>query len=253
LIGGAGRDVFRLGVGDGLDLVEAADTGSEDVDAIELTGNLTPDDIVVSRDFQNLYVAVKNASDRLLFVNYYSQNRLSVGEVRFSDGTVWSNVEAHLINTPTNGPDSLFGGNGVDVLSGLAGDDTLIGGGGDDVVIGGAGDDSVQGGSGDDVYRFDAGDGNDLIVEEDGVDRIAFGPGIEPQQLILTRSANNLKIALSVLDSVTVLGWFTNTAGALEGIEFADGTTWTQANILDALTSTPGTELDDRIFRYAAR
>lgn len=62
-----------------------------------------------------------------------------------------------VVNTPTDGPDSLTGDSANNLIKGLAGNDTLDGGKGVDTLVGGAGDD---------IYYVDV--PNDVVQEKDG-------------------------------------------------------------------------------------
>ena len=91
------------------------------------------------------------------------------------------------------GPDHLQGDDGADVLFGGDGIDMLLGGDGADTLEGGAEVDNINGGAGDDTYIVNKGDGEDHIfdTDENGVligdktGKIIFGPGIDPQTVIL--------------------------------------------------------------------
>ncbi|MDR6291368.1 MULTISPECIES: calcium-binding protein [Inquilinus] len=55
---------------------------------------------------------------------------------------------------PTDGNDTVSGGNGDDELSGLGGNDSLFGNGGDDILTGGTGADRLDGGDGFDLASY---------------------------------------------------------------------------------------------------
>jgi len=122
-----------------------------------------------------------------------------------------------------DGLDTLGGGAGVDVLYGEAGDDKLVGGaggdqllGGDgnDVLVGEAGDDMLDGGAGDDVYGFDAHSGVDRVVDASGTNRIIIN-GVASDRVWLTRSADDLKIAvIGGTSVVTVAGYYAATGAS---------------------------------------
>lgn len=130
--------------------------------------------------------------------------------------------------TGTEGADFIRGFAGDDALYGMGGHDTLEGGAGNDLLVGGEGSDLVQGGSGDDVYVYNLGDGWDTFIDSSGNDKILFGAGISAEHLTLTRVGNNdLMIAIDTgtqVGSILVQNQFT-TNGAIETIEFADGST----------------------------
>ena len=136
-----------------------------------------------------------------------------------------------------SGNDLLNGGDGIDMLDGGSGDDQLIGGAGSDLLAGGSGsdqftagsgDDTVTGGSGNDLYNFYRGDGQDRIVDSDASpgnsDHLIFGTMISPLGLVLSRQANDLRLAIhGSEDSVTIQNWYTSPTNQVENLEAGNG------------------------------
>lgn len=120
------------------------------------------------------------------------------------------------------GVDVLFGGNSGDFIFGDGGIDKLFGDAGDDVIAGGAGSDFIDGGSGDDVlsgnksgsvtpdFKFDSfifiGEfGDDIITDfELGFDLIAFGGGINFDDLSFSEIGADVLITVDFLGTQTV-------------------------------------------------
>ena len=127
-----------------------------------------------------------------------------------------------------DGIDRLDGGSGDDILRGGAGNDTIAGGSGSDKFTGGTGNDTLNGGSGNDLYNFSRGDGQDTISDADATpgnqDRLLFGTTINPLDLVLSRQANDLRIAIhGTTDSVMVKNWYTSpTTNQLEDLQAGD-------------------------------
>ena len=71
------------------------------------------------------------------------------------------------------------------MLYGGDGDDELYGSAGNDLLEGGSGIDSLFGGAGDDDYAINPGSGQDVIVDTQGSNNIAFGAGVTPDSLKL--------------------------------------------------------------------
>ncbi len=124
-----------------------------------------------------------------------------------------------------DGDDRLDGGSGDDLLFGGVGDDRLIGGSGADRLVGGPGRDLLQGGAGSDQYLFAWGDEQDTIIESAGnMDRLTFSSDIEPLDLMLSRSADDLRIALyGSHDQVTISDWYGGAGNQLEAISAGNG------------------------------
>ena len=127
-----------------------------------------------------------------------------------------------------NGADYLSGGDGDDALNGDEGNDTLVGRTGQDTLIGGVGNDYLVGGTGNDEYLFTRGDGVDTISESDTTagnhDRLGFGPTIDSLDLILSRQANDLRVAIhGTNDQVSIENWYLGEAHQVEAIQTESG------------------------------
>ncbi|MBH0203087.1 MAG: hypothetical protein HP496_12540 [Nitrospira sp.] len=127
-----------------------------------------------------------------------------------------------------NGRDTLDGGAGDDQLLGGAGNDILIGGSGADRFTGGRGNDMLVGNSGNDTYQFSRGDGQDTIFDSDpfsgNQDRAVFGSTINPLDLVVSRQANDLRLAVHGLaDQVTIKDWYVSNANRIETIQAGNG------------------------------
>ena len=135
------------------------------------------------------------------------------------------------------GNDVLDGGDGNDVLYGAAGDDTLLGGAGDDYLIAGEGNDVLTGGAGNDyltgeagadTYLFGSGSGQDTIVDGDSTagstDTIQFGANINPLDLVISRNADDLKLAIHGSDDqITIQNWYGGSANQTEVLQASNG------------------------------
>ena len=81
----------------------------------------------------------------------------------------------HDVIDGRGGNDDLSGDEGNDTLRGGTGNDVLRGGDDNDVLEGGLGEDTLNGGAGNDVLR--GGDGNDILRGGDGADVLEGGAG----------------------------------------------------------------------------
>ncbi|WP_302794944.1 calcium-binding protein [Ralstonia pseudosolanacearum] len=154
--------------------------------------------------------------------------------------------------------DYLYGEAGDDALQGGAGNDTLYGGNGNDTLEGGSGNDYLTGEGGSDTYVFNSGWGQDTIGNYDAStgrsDTIEFGSGIAANDVIATRSGEDLTLSLrNGSDKITVQYYFSGEgAGAyrIDQVRFADGTSWDVAAI-KALVQVP-TSGADNLYGYAS-
>lgn len=242
LVGYAGNDVYVFGRGYGQDVVFDQDTTAGNIDVVQLAADITPDDITASRPSGSidLVLAINGSTDTLTIKNHFFSAEHSVEEIRFADGTVWTQSTVPMLIQGTIANNNISGTSGADVIEGLAGNDTL------------------QGGTGDDRYRIYLGDGADLIVDSDStpgnVDEILYAADILPAAIVTSRSGNNLVLRLTgTADQIIVSNYFQNdgaTPFLVEQVKFfADGTVWDVDTIKQmVLTGTSGA---DTITGYA--
>jgi Ca2+-binding RTX toxin-like protein len=139
--------------------------------------------------------------------------------------TLGANVE----NLELTGSDNLNGtGNTLaNVLTGNSGVNILTGYAGDDTLDGGIGNDNLRGDGGNDTFLFGSGDGQDLVSDVIGsADKILFDGGINPLDLVISRLAFDLRLAIhGSSDQITVDGWYTSSAYRIETIQAGNGQT----------------------------
>ena len=119
------------------------------------------------------------------------------------------------------GNDILEGGNGNDTLTdiigtalfnGGAGTDALIGGSGAEMFLGGMGNDTLTTGGGNDVILFNKGDGQDVFVTGGtDSDTLSLGGALAYDDLIFSKSSNDLVLKVSASDQITFKNWYAAT------------------------------------------
>lgn len=210
LDGGAGRNRLIGGAGDDtyvVDLVQAGDGVAATVrleDTITEGRNQGTDQVIL----RGIVSDLMRATTLTLGANL---ERLDAGPTADTK-----------LNLTGNALDNELIGNDADnLLIGLAGNDRLDGGVGNDVLIGGQGNDGLIGGAGNDTYVFGRGDGQDVIQDTDeAADKVLFGRGIAPVDVILSRQADDLRLALRrTSDQVTIRDWYAGAANQVETIE----------------------------------
>jgi len=279
--GGNGNDTFVIGAGAGIDTV--SDYGADtDTDVVQLAIKST-DITAFLRDGENLIIQ-SGTSDQLTIAyqlsTYHDYYGYGVEQLQFSDGVTWTQADI-LSRVITNGSmaddnisglsnagnringfdgnDYLYGGNQADVIDGGTGDDTLNGGEGNDTLVGGVGNDVMDGGSGSDTYVIGIGDGVDTITDTGYTgDAIIDSATVDVVQLAikstditaLLRVGDDLVIQSGAGDQLTItyqLGYYHDAYGyGIEQLQFSDGVTWTQADII-ANVATYGTTGDDNL------
>lgn len=173
LIGGRDSDTYVFGPGSGHDTIVEFQ-GS--LDAIRFAAGVTPTDVAVTRENNDLVFNLNGGPDRLTVSLYFVAPPLQVELVQFADGTVWDHTFIDQLVQPTirgtEGPDVLVGTENNDRLIGLGSDDQLTGLAGNDLLDGGTGADQLAGGSGNDTYLLDG--TGDAVTElaNEGVDTV---------------------------------------------------------------------------------
>lgn len=138
-------------------------------------------------------------------------------------------------NTGGSGSDTLVA---ISNLTGSNYNDTLTAGAGNSVLDGGGGNDTLIGGIGNDSFIFGRGSAHDTVYDSNLVtagklDSIQLSAGILTTDLVLSQGGNDLNIGIKdTTDEITLNNWFTSSHYQIEQIKFADGTVWSQANLL---------------------
>ncbi len=260
LIGGPGNDLLRGGFGgdtyvfnrgDGQDTIYDYngqytwnDGGSNDV--LQFGAGIAASDVVVSesKNGQDLTFQIVGTADRITVTHGLDTPANRIEHVNFADGTSWSfaDVMSRAL-VPTPGNDALYASPDGNTLSGGAGDDTLYGSSVNDTLIGGPGNDLLLGGSGDDTYVFNRGDGHDTIYDYNGQytwydggsnDVLQFGAGIAASDIAVSATNNGQDLTFQIAgtaDRVTITHGFDTAANRIEHVNFADGTSWSFADV----------------------
>ena len=303
LEGSVGDDGYVFAPGFGVDTIYDNDNGQTGgLDYLEFTAGIAPEDVNVRRlSNDDLEVTVTGTSDKLtiqrFFSNYYRNSSWNTGansnaieEFRFADGTTWNLAaikdKVRFINGTSDsdtlsafgdqqniihagsGNDTIYGGGLNDELYGEAGNDSLYGSWGNELLDGGSGDDFLDGATGDDTYLFGVGYGVDTIYDNSqgqtgGLDKVTFLEGIDPEDVIAKRLANNdLELSFAgTTDKLIVERYFSpfyknsswNTgvnSNAIEEFHFADNTVWTIATIKDKVRTIQGTEENEALYGF---
>jgi len=253
LEGGMGDDVFIWNPGDGNDMIN--DWNGANI--LRIGEGVNSADVQIKRDANNLIFLMGNG-ETITVKNWYERTTYQLAEVRFADGTVWTQAQInnmHSVFPYTDGDDIINGYDTNDLLKGGAGNDKLYGGDGNDILVGEAGDDYLEGGKGNDTYVWNPGDGNDTINDYKSMNYytgvLKIGEGIDPADIQLTRSGNDLIFIMGNGETITVTDWYKSTSYQLTSVSFSDGTVWTQEQINAMRLTFTGTDGDDTITGYS--
>src|SRR3954469_12888668 len=249
LYGGPGNDRFVFGRGSGADrLGETAAAGETNTVAFEL--GISGVDLALSRSGIDLVVRIAGTNDVLTLLEQFS-DAVKVQRFEFADGTAWDTVsiQSHVSVSPIvggDGDDQLVGTDSSERIYGFAGKDYVSAGEGDDVVFAGPGYDFSEGGGGNDIYDYELGNDIDGIRELAGDDTLRFGDGIDPEDVLVTRDPYGTLYfeiggpsqRVDIVDGAVK-------GGGIEHVRFANGMTWTSADVEAHLITAPSTTQSD--------
>ncbi len=243
LTGGAGNDTYIIGAGD--TVVEAVNAGIDTVQSsvthtlaanvenltligtagINGTGNAL-NNILVGNNAANTLTGGAGDDTYVVGAGDTVVEAVNAGTDTVQSSVTWT-LGANIENLSFTGVAAINGtGNTLaNVVIGNAGNNVLTGGDGNDTLSGGRGNDSLNGGTGNDVFQFARGDGQDTIADGSGTsDRMSFASGINPLDLMLSQSANDLRIAVyGSTDQVTISNWYAGAANQIETVQAGNG------------------------------
>lgn len=234
LYGGVGDDRYVHAAGDGNDLIDDREDGS---DRLVLHGIATGDVTVTRSGSDALLSFAGGGSIRITdqFKNLGGGQARAIEWVEFDGGARWSAADLYHAAHDV-GADA--------AVNGTAGNDTLNGTNASETFNGGAGDDVINDAGGSDIFLFAAGDGHDVVNTFGG------GTGISYDTLKIDRPPSDVELTrvgmfglevriVSTGDSVNF------PSGELFFIEFSDGTRWDAARIAEetVIRGTAGNEL----------
>jgi len=180
LLGEQGDDIYLFRPHSGHDIIRDIDSTPGNVDTIWLGGNLTLEDISLTRVANNLVLKIIDTSDTITVEDFFRFDDSSlkrVEQIQFMDGTTWSEtemIERTQACEATDGPDTIYGGPGADEISGGLGGDVIFGLGSNDTLSGDEDNDQLYGGFGPDV--LEGGLGADRLFGQEESDILVGGP-----------------------------------------------------------------------------
>lgn len=250
LEGKDGSDTYHFDRGYGHDEIReiVTEVNAGDYDRVVFGPSLLPEDVVASRDGNDLVLTIGDTGETLritgqfAFASWFAWNDVEL--FTFANGTQWTDIEV-----------------AARLTGGTSGDDHLVGTFRSDTLDGKQGNDLLEGGDGSDIYVFGRGYGQDEIREsltdanlgED--DELRFGPDITLADLGFTRSGNDLLITiLGTADTLKITGqfnygsWFT--WQDVDRFLFDDGTSLIRQEIQQVVLESLRTSGADHILGF---
>jgi len=226
LAGGAGNDTYVFNPGDGVDRIQ----DDEGANILRFGAGVTPDMLTLGQG--SILIRVGDSGDAI-----------HLGDFDFSDALGLHTIDSFQFDDGTSLTYSQLIARGFDI-AGTDGDDLLTGTNVNDRFDGGRGDDTLTGGAGNDTYLFGPGSGRDEIEDFDAAagnsDTLRIGAGVSPDDLVISRSNDNLLIGINgTQDQVAIGNWFQDDANKIERVQFADGTAWDAATLEGKIGGAP--------------
>ncbi len=226
IVGRGGGDEYFLGKGMGtVDIVASLGVSSSAANALYLEDGITPADISATVDAGGDYVLTLDAQgDKVKLEGFTSGASYlnGVGQIVFSDGTIWLPTTAGIAQVNTTGTKA---------------DDVLTGSFGSDVFDGKGGNDAAIGLGGNDTFIFNQGYGKLDISEADRATNpnnvLQLGAGIAPSDVTVTAVNGDFILTIGTSgDQITLRGMFAHADSGVQAIRFSDGTTWSRGDLL---------------------
>ncbi|HMP56657.1 MAG TPA: calcium-binding protein, partial [Novosphingobium sp.] len=201
-------------------------------DIVRFGGDITRDNIVFTRDGNDLVISIAERTDTLRIRNQFLTSDHGVERFEFFDGSFLSIADVEEL---------------LQIEGGNRGDNVIIGSlDNPNVLDGRQGNDTLIGGNQADTYAFGADYGFDRIVERPDapgvIDRVQFGVSVTRDALRISRDGDDLVIDLgNGLDVLTIVGGLAGTR--IEEFRFGDGSILTFEEIVDRMLT--GGEGDD--------
>uniref|UniRef100_UPI0028E72CC0 calcium-binding protein n=1 Tax=Bradyrhizobium sp. SZCCHNS2005 TaxID=3057303 RepID=UPI0028E72CC0 len=271
LNGGSGGDIYLYRLGSGNDLIQETGTNSGN-DVVKLVG-LNARDVDISHSGNDLLIRIISSGETLKVKDHFLGSNTGVEVLQFADGTSVSAAEigqairneaAAYLASAAASTDSVtqrqaklasYGINSIideGTTTGTVGATSAV-----DAILIGAGDKTVSGSGGADLYVYSSGGGNVTIADPNygGNQSILVFDGIRSTDISLSRPNGGTDVALTnklTGKVVTVRGEYAHD-GSMQSIVFADGVTWTYAQLQQILLDVESAANSGSIWGYSGR
>lgn len=243
LVDNDGDDTYIFARGDGRD--ELRDYNNTGKDTIKFLDIASGEIEVLRDDYNSIILRVRRTDDQIKLINPTNFiDFATVDRFEFSDGVIWSHsdlLDRYYSQATTSGNDHIYGSSSASVLNGGAGDDILEGWGAGETFV-------WERGGGHDVIQSVLGDaGSDVLI---------LGLDILPGDVTFLREPHPsggftgsliVQIGGAGGGSVTVTGFFTDSAHQLSKVMTSAGTMWTRAEIIQRYLQSQSSSADDSI------
>lgn len=231
-LGNGGNDTFVFNKGYGLLEINEVDESITDTNVLRLGGDITANEVAVTSDRAGDAILTVGSNGDQVTIDGLFNTTDGVQEVIFDDGTVWTRQDllAAEVASATTGSDALYGSTAAEYFDGKGGDDLEVGDGGGDTFAFDKGYGTLE------VNEFEAGGNTNTLLLGSGISQSSVTVRVSSLgDIILTDGVTG--------DSIQLDGMFSNSESGVQQIVFADGNTWTRAQVIQAeLAGTSGSE-----------
>ncbi|MBI3446967.1 MAG: hypothetical protein HY055_16785, partial [Magnetospirillum sp.] len=217
LIGNGGADTYVYAAQGGNDVIR-----SHDNLATLVMQDIASTGVALSRPGAGndlVLTIVATGKTVTLSEQFKSYFNWGVGSVAFANGETWSGAQIRQML--------------LDQESAATGGSVWGYGDSADTIVAGTGDKYLCGKGGGDTYIYTSAGGND-VIDDGNISATLVMQGIHVADIVFGRSGNDLELLVMTTGKVvTVKGEFSVSGlGAMQSIVFADGSSWTPAQIL---------------------
>jgi Ca2+-binding RTX toxin-like protein len=108
---------YLFGRGSGQDFIYDYDATSGNLDTILLDSDVTPDDVALSRNNNDLTLTIEDTGDSITVSNWFESDEYQIERIGFADGTVWNvPIISEMLYKGTAGNDVLIGSYAADTF-----------------------------------------------------------------------------------------------------------------------------------------
>ncbi|WP_081062565.1 calcium-binding protein [Burkholderia cepacia] len=223
-IGFGGNDTFVFDAGYGKLEIDESDSSAALQNSLQLLGGIAPEDVkVTSNKAGDVILTIGSGGDLVKVDGMLATTGAGVQQIQFGSGATWDvhEVIAREIDGASTGDDVLHGSSSAEMFDGKGGSDFVTGGGGGDTFV------------------FNAGYGSLEIGETEtggSVNVLRLGTGISLSSLsVQADSLGDIILSDGVSgDRIQLDGMFSSNGMGVQRVEFADGTSLTRQQIIQA-------------------
>jgi Ca2+-binding RTX toxin-like protein len=234
LSGEGGGDTYIYSSTGGDDIIYSGDNQA----GILMFSDIASTDVTIARPSggTDLVITVSNTGKTVTIRGEYA-NGGQLASIAFSDGVTWTyaQVEQMLLDQES-----------------AANDGAVYGYWSNDIINAGPGDKYLNGGGGNDTYVYTSAGGNDVIADPNNLQSILQFADIASTDVSISRPNGGVDLLITVNSTgktVTVQREYAN-GGQLASITFADGVTWTYAQVEQMLLDQESAANGGAVYGY---